>query len=101
MLNKKQYQWEDIDYYIINRAWYSGDLSVKLVIKDGLKIELFPSCQISTDAFDEKVGDYAVYVNEILKNKGVEKQIKNEDKVRKSVADYNESCIEAVEQLLQ
>lgn len=90
---KKEYAWEDTEYFTLKAATSDGVLVIELVMKDGERYSfnggVFRAAEYWNDAYDtqfpEGVYDYAIWLSEELKERNVPLQVKDWDKLKKDL----------------
>lgn len=90
---RKNYTWDDVDYYTLNTHIMDDTLSMKVVMKDGRKVELLPSVlSTESDGFDmnfkDDVYDFLPWLNEKFIEKNKPLKLKDEKDLLQRLKKY-------------
>lgn len=86
----KDYTWEDVEYYTLDKHFFDSTLSMKLVMKDGQKLEMLPGVEMANskayiDRFREE--EFVLWLNRELIERNKPLRIDDEEKLMKKLND--------------
>lgn len=109
LFSKKEIQWGEVRGYSVSLD-YNGSVSFAVTLKNGKEIELFGQTTVETTKFKEQytdVYDFALVIDEKLKEQGANKKIKDSD-VKEFTRlfgpdspDYNEDVWKSIQALIE
>lgn len=93
LFRTKNYTWDDVDYYTLNTHIMDDTLSMKMIMKDGRKIDLLPSVLLTesdgfVSDFQDEEYDFLPWLNEKLIKKRKLLKIGDEKKLLQKLKKY-------------